>query len=66
MADDKNKKTDELGKNELGEVNGGSGIGNLKKPLFPFTELMVKYGCPTPPPEKILKKLKDNNQDSEE
>lgn len=66
MAEDKNKKVDELGKNELGEVSGGTDIGKLIK----NTPIFLKYGCPTPPPEerreKILKKLKDNNQDSEE
>lgn len=68
MADDKNKKTDELGKNELGEVSGGSKIIDLmKKPLSPFTGRILKYGCPTPPPdERRGKILKGNNQDSEE
>lgn len=68
MADDKNKKTDELGKNELGEVSGGVGIGGLiKKPHFPKAPFHVaKYGCPIPPEERRGKILKDNNQDSEE
>ena len=62
MAEDKNKKTDELGKNELGEVSGGVDIKHLIK--FPT---FVKYGCPTPPPEERREKiLKDNNRDSEE
>ncbi len=68
MAEDKNKKTDELGKNELGEVSGGVGIGKLiKKPISQFIGPKLKYGCPTPPPEERREKiLKDNNRDSEE
>ena len=51
MADDKNKNTNELGKNELGEISGGTGIeGLIKKPHFPNLPLH-KYGCP-PKPEK--------------
>ena len=67
MAEDKNKKVDELGKNELGEISGGINFGGLiKKPHFP-TSMNLKYGCPTPPPEERREKiLKDNNRDSEE
>ena len=63
MAEDKNKKVDELGKNELGEVSGGVDIKHLIK----FPPIVAKYGCPTPPPdERRGKILKGNNQDSEE
>ncbi len=62
MADDKNKKVDELGKNELGEISGGIDIKHLIK-----APTLFKYGCPTPPPEERREKiLKDNNRDSEE
>lgn len=67
MAEDKNKKVDELGKNELGEISGGINFGGLiKKPHFPFTAPKAKYGCPIPPEKRREEILKDNNQDSEE
>ena len=75
MADDKSKKVDELGKNELGEVSGGIDIEKLiKKPPFPKVPFHVaKYACPIPPEkrrEEILKDFpkspkKDNDQDSD-
>ena len=68
MAEDKNKNTNELGKNELGEVSGGVDIKYLIK-----VPPLAKYGCPIPPEkrrEEILKNFpksskKDNDQDSD-
>ena len=71
MAEDKNKKTDELGKNELGEVSGGVGIRELIKKLHfpkvpPFH--VAKYACPPKPAKKDeetnneLNPLPDNNE----
>lgn len=59
MTDDKNKKANELGKDELGEVSGGTGIGDLIKKPFPIEA----YGCPIPKRPKIDKKdEKINNE----
>ncbi len=70
MADDKSKKVDELGKNELGEVSGGIDIEKLiKKPHFPnFPFHVAKYACPPKPEKKDeeinneLNPLSDNNE----
>lgn len=71
MADNKSKKTDELGKDELGEVSGGSGIENLIKKPFPLhaygcppkPSTLLKYGCPIPrPPKKDEKNEEINNE----
>ncbi len=71
MAEDKNKKVDELGKNELGEVSGGSGIGNLIKKPFPLDaygcppkpSTLLKYGCPIPNRPKIDEKDENINNE---
>ncbi len=70
MAEDKNKKGDELGKNELGEISGGINFGGLiKKPPFPKAPFHVaKYACPPKPEKKDeeinneLNPLPDNNE----
>ncbi len=59
MADNKSKKTDELRKDELGEVSGGSGIGNLIKKPFP----VLAYGCPIPKRPKIDEKNEEINNE---
>lgn len=56
MENDKSKETRELGKNELGEISGGSDHNVKQKPLkhSDLIKLMnkplnLKYGCPPKP-----------------
>lgn len=54
MENDKNKETRELGKNELGEISGGSDHNVKQKPLK-YSDLIklmnrrLAYGCPPKP-----------------